>query len=111
PKASESDTAFKKLIEIGPHAGKQVKAALEHDSQPVRKKAALILAALKRRTLNSELKAIVTNPDKHFPNCWEKYSAIVGESQTAKDLFVEMVTEQRQLLQAYEDDPQAANAV
>ena len=105
------DAAVQRLSELGKTAEAALRQGISDEDPEVRRQCQILLERATRSELTVALDAfLVDHQDKHVLKlpAWTRFSKIVGDSATAKALFVEMCCNEAPLLEALEKDPRVA---
>jgi hypothetical protein len=110
-KFAAREAAARSLLAIGFPAMGPLQGAAGHSDAEVRYRAGKILAELRQRDFQRRLHAFAANTDgadEYDLPGWREFRQLAGDSRAARELFVEMQSEEPILMQLYGDDPKSA---
>lgn len=105
------EEAARKLAAHGMAAMPALKAGLEHPDVEVKAKCRRLLAVLLDIELENRIRDFLAGGEKDsgpkFP-CWTRFRKLVGEAKEARELFIQMLRAEGNLLDVAEREPKAA---
>lgn len=110
---ADREQAQRMLLEFGPEALPALRRAAAADDLELRYRARQIIRELQAGLLEEALAQLESGDPTVTADVlpgWKRYSRLIGDSQDARRLFVEMVRAEPALMQAVDDTPEQISA-